>query len=71
MSQGSEEFQNGGLFTHLNFPYSDLSHGHILTVRNRKLWIDSVGGENTDERSHHVSTPQPNSIPSSKLRLCH
>ncbi|XP_067949476.1 KICSTOR complex protein SZT2-like [Watersipora subatra] len=48
--------QDGGLFTHLNFTYSDLSHEHILTVRNRKLWKDSVGGE----RSRAVLTPQSN-----------
>ena len=47
---------------HLNFPYSDLAKGHVLTVRNRKLWIDAIGDPLVDE-SLDLHTPLPGSMP--------
>lgn len=60
--QESEEASEVGLCKHLNFPYSDLAKGHVLTVRNRKLWNDSIGDNQADE-SQDLHTPLHGSIP--------
>lgn len=59
-----------GMCKHLNFPYSDLAKGHVLTVRNRKLWIDAIGDHLVDE-SLDLHTPLPGSIPRGNLILIH
>jgi len=52
----------------LNFPYSHLSAGHVLTVRNKKLWLQSIlESQLWEENNADPLTPQPGSTPRGKM----